>query len=141
MVTKISLLNISADASLLKHERTTQDFINAANTVFIKAQGLAMLAPLHEMLHSELSLQEQEEVCALTLLPTQEQPSQWVPPHSKGKGKAKAMEENNDKEGEATQRLREELENFVAPTKFDNLLLAGLLPLPTEYYEEDIGLP
>ncbi|KAG6901398.1 hypothetical protein C0995_012462 [Termitomyces sp. Mi166 len=44
-------------------------------------------------------------------------PSQWAPPCSKGKGKAKATKEDNDQEGEATQRLRKELENFVVLTK------------------------
>ncbi|KAG6887450.1 hypothetical protein C0995_015210 [Termitomyces sp. Mi166 len=85
MVTKISLVKISAGASLLECKCAAQDFIIATDTVFYKAQGLAMLAPLHEM----------------------------APSHSKDKGKAKAMEEDNDKEDEATQKLREELENFV----------------------------
>ncbi|KAG6900746.1 hypothetical protein C0995_003199 [Termitomyces sp. Mi166 len=48
MVPKISLLKISADASLLEHKHATQEFIVAADTVFLKAQGLAMLAPLHK---------------------------------------------------------------------------------------------
>ncbi|KAG6859463.1 hypothetical protein C0995_008288, partial [Termitomyces sp. Mi166 len=76
-----------------------------------------------------------------TLLPTQEQPSQGVVPCNKGKGKAKAMEENKDEEGETAQKLRKELENFVVLTKFDNNLLASLLLPPTEYYKEDIELP
>ncbi|KAG6899057.1 hypothetical protein C0995_007297 [Termitomyces sp. Mi166 len=78
------------------------------------------------MLHSELLLQEQKEVCAAssTLLPTQEQPSQQAAPHNKGKGKAKAMEEDGDEKGEATQKLRKELEDFVILTKFDDKLLA-----------------
>ncbi|KAG6887767.1 hypothetical protein C0995_012984 [Termitomyces sp. Mi166 len=59
--------------------------------------------PIH--LHSELSLQEQEE------------PFQWAPPHSKGKGKAKATKEDNNEEDEVTQKLRKELENFVVLTK------------------------
>ncbi|KAG6899065.1 hypothetical protein C0995_007269, partial [Termitomyces sp. Mi166 len=75
--------------------------------------------PMH--LHSELLLQEQEEVCH-------------------GKGKAKATEDDKDEEGEATQKLRKELEDFVVPTKFDNKLLMSLLPLPLEYYEGDIEL-
>ncbi|KAG6893305.1 hypothetical protein C0995_001005, partial [Termitomyces sp. Mi166 len=92
-------------------------------------------------LHSELLLQEQEEVHAIssTLLPTQE-PSQQVAPYDKGKGKVKAMEDDKDEEGEATQKLRKELEDFVVLTKFDNKLLASLLPPPSEYYEGDIGL-
>ncbi|KAG6871724.1 hypothetical protein C0995_000751 [Termitomyces sp. Mi166 len=49
MAPKISLLKISADASLLEHECTAQEFIIAANAVFFKAQGLVMLAPLHKM--------------------------------------------------------------------------------------------
>ncbi|KAG6858663.1 hypothetical protein C0995_014903, partial [Termitomyces sp. Mi166 len=49
MVTKISLLKISAAASLLECKRAAQDFIIATNAVFIKAQGLAMLVPLYKM--------------------------------------------------------------------------------------------
>ncbi|KAG6886478.1 hypothetical protein C0995_007525 [Termitomyces sp. Mi166 len=70
--------------------------------------------PMH--LHSELSLQEQKEVCAITLSLTQE-PSQRLAPHKKGKGKAKATEDDEDEEGEATQKFRKELEDFVIPTK------------------------
>ncbi|KAG6887630.1 hypothetical protein C0995_013920 [Termitomyces sp. Mi166 len=40
MVTKISLLKISAAASLLEHKCAAQDFIVAADAVFTKAQGL-----------------------------------------------------------------------------------------------------
>ncbi|KAG6898781.1 hypothetical protein C0995_008385 [Termitomyces sp. Mi166 len=49
MAPKISLLNVSPDACLLEHELAAQKFIVAADAVFLKAQGLAMLAPLHEM--------------------------------------------------------------------------------------------
>ncbi|KAG6894557.1 hypothetical protein C0995_014080, partial [Termitomyces sp. Mi166 len=49
MAPKISLLNVFPDASLLERERAAQKFIIATNTVFLKAQGLATLAPLHEM--------------------------------------------------------------------------------------------
>ncbi|KAG6899261.1 hypothetical protein C0995_006484, partial [Termitomyces sp. Mi166 len=56
------------------------------------------------------------------------------------KGKAKATEDDDDKE-EATQKFRKELEDFVVPTTFDDKLLASLLLPPSEYYEEDIGLP
>ncbi|KAG6887559.1 hypothetical protein C0995_014338 [Termitomyces sp. Mi166 len=49
MVSKTSLLKISADASLLECKHATQEFIIAADAVFLKAQDLAMLAPLHEM--------------------------------------------------------------------------------------------
>ncbi|KAG6886369.1 hypothetical protein C0995_008320 [Termitomyces sp. Mi166 len=96
--------------------------------------------PMH--LLSELSLQEQEEVCATsgTLLLTQKPSSQWSAPQNKGKGKAKAMEDNDDNK-EATQKLRKELEDFMVPTTFDDKLLASLLPPPSEYFEEDIGLP
>ncbi|KAG6901070.1 hypothetical protein C0995_001228 [Termitomyces sp. Mi166 len=48
MAFKILLLNVSPDASLLKRERAAQRFIVVADAVFLKAQGLAMLAPLHE---------------------------------------------------------------------------------------------
>ncbi|KAG6873398.1 hypothetical protein C0995_016209 [Termitomyces sp. Mi166 len=147
MFTKISLLKVSAGASLLEHKLAVQDFVIAADNAFYKAQGLAMLVPLHKMmaielkltvpamvpkasvapaptpisaallirhmpsisyvaepsgppmhLYSELSLQEQEEVCAV-----------------KSKEKAKVVEEDDDNEDEATQMLRKELENFVVP--------------------------
>ncbi|KAG6870087.1 hypothetical protein C0995_015298 [Termitomyces sp. Mi166 len=48
MAPKISLLNVSPDACLLERELAAQKFIVATNAVFLKAQGLAMLAPLHE---------------------------------------------------------------------------------------------
>ncbi|KAG6858441.1 hypothetical protein C0995_016589 [Termitomyces sp. Mi166 len=48
MAPKISLLNVSPDACLLKHELAAQKFIVAANAVFLKAQGLATLVPLHK---------------------------------------------------------------------------------------------
>ncbi|KAG6859512.1 hypothetical protein C0995_007754 [Termitomyces sp. Mi166 len=48
MAPKILLLHVSANASLLEHERAAQKFIAAADAVFFKAQGLAMLAPLHK---------------------------------------------------------------------------------------------
>ncbi|KAG6869522.1 hypothetical protein C0995_002473, partial [Termitomyces sp. Mi166 len=49
MASKILLLNVSPNACLLEREHAAQKFIVAASTVFLKAQGLAMLAPLHEM--------------------------------------------------------------------------------------------
>ncbi|KAG6882617.1 hypothetical protein C0995_014272 [Termitomyces sp. Mi166 len=49
MAPKILLLNVSPNACLLEHEHATQKFIVATNAVFLKAQGLAMLVPLHEM--------------------------------------------------------------------------------------------
>ncbi|KAG6860850.1 hypothetical protein C0995_006825 [Termitomyces sp. Mi166 len=72
-----------------------------------------------------------EEVHAVSsaLPPTQEQHSQQVAPCNKSKGKVKETEEDEDKEGEAAQELRKELEDFVVLTK------------PSEYYEGDIGLP
>ncbi|KAG6860332.1 hypothetical protein C0995_012566 [Termitomyces sp. Mi166 len=79
-----------------------------------------------------------EEVHAIALLPTQEQPSQQAAPCNKGKGKAKVMEEDEDKEGEAAQKLRKELEDFMVLTKFDNKLLASLLPPPMEFYKRDV---
>ncbi|KAG6901016.1 hypothetical protein C0995_002237 [Termitomyces sp. Mi166 len=245
MVPKISLLKISADASLLEHEHAAQEFIVAANAVFFKAQGLATLAPLYELAFGLLeglldnwcllnldsvewrckaevcqacvnlwSLNKQVPWCAKlgkmvmswehaistieqirlmhfekmvieleptmpvvaprtvmdlaptpasatsliqhapsipyivdpsslpisSTLPSTQEPSQQAAPHNKGKGKAKAMEDDEDKEGEAPQKLRKELEDFVVLTKFDDKLLASLLPLPSEYYEGDIGV-
>ncbi|KAG6870726.1 hypothetical protein C0995_011118 [Termitomyces sp. Mi166 len=49
MAPKISLLTVSPDAGLLEREYATQKFIVATDAVFLKAQGLATLAPLHEM--------------------------------------------------------------------------------------------
>ncbi|KAG6887105.1 hypothetical protein C0995_001453 [Termitomyces sp. Mi166 len=61
--------------------------------------------------------------------------------NGKGKGKAKVTEQDNDNEDKATQKLQEELKNFVVLTMFSNKQLMALLPLPTEYYETDVGLP
>ncbi|KAG6894645.1 hypothetical protein C0995_013923, partial [Termitomyces sp. Mi166 len=48
MAPKILLLTVSPDACLLERKYAAQKFIVAANAVFLKAQGLAMLAPLHK---------------------------------------------------------------------------------------------
>ncbi|KAG6900198.1 hypothetical protein C0995_004091 [Termitomyces sp. Mi166 len=48
MAPKILLLNVSPNACLLECELTAQKFIVAANAVFLKAQGLVMLVPLHK---------------------------------------------------------------------------------------------
>ncbi|KAG6869444.1 hypothetical protein C0995_003024, partial [Termitomyces sp. Mi166 len=48
MAPKILLLHVF-DASLLECECAAQKFIAAADAVFFKAQGLAMLVPLHKM--------------------------------------------------------------------------------------------
>ncbi|KAG6882651.1 hypothetical protein C0995_014100 [Termitomyces sp. Mi166 len=48
MAPKISLLNVSPDACLLECEHAAQKFIVATDAVFLKAQGLATLVPLHE---------------------------------------------------------------------------------------------
>ncbi|KAG6880918.1 hypothetical protein C0995_003819, partial [Termitomyces sp. Mi166 len=48
MAPKILLLHVTANSSLLEHERAAQEFISAADAVFFKAQGLAMLVPLHK---------------------------------------------------------------------------------------------
>ncbi|KAG6899252.1 hypothetical protein C0995_006503 [Termitomyces sp. Mi166 len=264
MAPKISLLTVSPDACLLEREYAAQKFIVATDAVFLKAQGLAMLAPLHEMvfgllegllddwrqlnlttikwlrkaevrqacvniwslnkqapwaaefrktvvlwehaistieqiklmhfekmaielelsvptvapqpivnlaptpvsttssiqrtpsvpyiadpsslpmhLLSELLLQEQEEVHSAisgTLSLLQERSSQRPAPQNKGKGKAKAMEDDDDNK-EMAQKLRKELEEFVALTTFDDKLLASLLPPPSEYFEGDSRLP
>ncbi|KAG6891863.1 hypothetical protein C0995_007083 [Termitomyces sp. Mi166 len=49
MAPKISLLNVSPNACLLEREHAAQKFIVATDAVFLKAQGLAMLVPLHKM--------------------------------------------------------------------------------------------
>ncbi|KAG6888228.1 hypothetical protein C0995_009651 [Termitomyces sp. Mi166 len=48
MAPKILLLNVSPNACLLECKHAAQKFIIAADAVFLKAQGLATLAPLHE---------------------------------------------------------------------------------------------
>ncbi|KAG6883933.1 hypothetical protein C0995_011224, partial [Termitomyces sp. Mi166 len=50
------------------------------------------------------------------------------------------MEEDKDEEGEAAQKLRKELEEFMVLTKFDNKLLASLLPPLMEFYKRNIEL-
>ncbi|KAG6887002.1 hypothetical protein C0995_002438 [Termitomyces sp. Mi166 len=141
MFAKISLLKVSAGASLLEHEHTAQDFVIAANDIFYKAQGLATLVPLHKtvfglleglldnwcvlgldsmewrqkaevcQLHSELSLQEQKEVCAMGSLSNRLLLAARVRQRQR---QQKKMMTNED---EGTQTLREELKNFVVPTK------------------------
>ncbi|KAG6859618.1 hypothetical protein C0995_006544 [Termitomyces sp. Mi166 len=49
--------------------------------------------------------------------------------------------EDDDNNEEMAQKLRKELEEFVAPTTFDDKLLASLLLPPSEYFEGDSGLP
>ncbi|KAG6886869.1 hypothetical protein C0995_003717 [Termitomyces sp. Mi166 len=48
MASKISLLNVTANSSLLEREHATQEFIATTDTVFFKAQSLAMLASLYK---------------------------------------------------------------------------------------------
>ncbi|KAG6868335.1 hypothetical protein C0995_004196, partial [Termitomyces sp. Mi166 len=92
---------------------------------------------------AQLLLQEQEEVHSAAsgaLSSLQERSSQRPAPQNKGKGKAKVMEDDDDDE-EMAQKLRKELEEFVAPTTFDDKLLASLLPPPSEYFKGDSRLP
>ncbi|KAG6857860.1 hypothetical protein C0995_004645 [Termitomyces sp. Mi166 len=49
--------------------------------------------------------------------------------------------EDDDDDKEMAQKLRKELEEFVAPTTFDDKLLASLLLPPSEYFEGDSRLP
>ncbi|KAG6867438.1 hypothetical protein C0995_004923, partial [Termitomyces sp. Mi166 len=49
--------------------------------------------------------------------------------------------EDDDNNEEMAQKLRKELEEFVAPITFDDKLLASLLPPPSEYFKGDRGLP
>ncbi|KAG6858911.1 hypothetical protein C0995_012992, partial [Termitomyces sp. Mi166 len=242
MAPKISLLTVSPDACLLERKYAAQKFIVAADAVFLKAQGLATLAPLHKtafglleglldnwrqlnlttikwlrkaevrqacvniwslnkqapwaaefrktvvlwehaistieqikLMHFEkmaielelsmptvapqpivnpaptpvsttLSIQRTPSVpyiadpssppMRMKLSLQQEEPA----PQNKGKGKAKVMEDDDD-DKEMAQKLRKELEEFVAPTTFDDKLLASLLPPPSEYFKGDSGLP
>ncbi|KAG6858481.1 hypothetical protein C0995_016271, partial [Termitomyces sp. Mi166 len=230
MAPKILLLTVSPDTCLLEREYATQKFIVAANAVFLKAQGLATLVPLHKtafgllegllddwhqlnlttikwlckaevcqacidiwslnkrapwaaelrktvvswehaistieqiiLMHFEKMVIELESSVPMVapqpivnLAPTpvsttsliQRAPSvpyiadpSSPPMHllselSLHKGKAKAMEDDNDEE-ETAQKLRKELEEFVAPTTFDDKLLASLLPPPSEYFKGD----
>ncbi|KAG6858654.1 hypothetical protein C0995_014968 [Termitomyces sp. Mi166 len=50
------------------------------------------------------------------------------------------MEDDND-DKETAQKLRKKLEEFVAPTTFDDKLLASLLLPPSEYFEGNSRLP
>ncbi|KAG6898923.1 hypothetical protein C0995_007772 [Termitomyces sp. Mi166 len=243
MAPKISLLHVSPDASLLEREHAAQKFIVATNAVFLKAQGLATLVPLHEtafsllegllddwhllnlttiewlrkaevrqaciniwslnkqvpwasefgktvqmswehaistieqikLMHFEKMAIELESttptggaktrrgpgantclsyfvdsaraLSSLYCRPFQSadaqlslQEQEESVPRNKGKGKAKATEDDDDDE-ETAQKLRKELEDFVAPTTFDNKLLVSLLPPPSEYFEGDSRLP
>ncbi|KAG6895073.1 hypothetical protein C0995_013300, partial [Termitomyces sp. Mi166 len=246
MAPKILLLTVSPDACLLECEYAAQKFIVAADAVFLKAQGLAMLVPLHETAFGllegllddwrQLNLTTIEWLCKVEVcqacvniwslnkqvpwaaefgktvvswehtistieqiklmhfqkmaielessMPTvalqpivnpvptpvsttssiqhapsvpyiadpssppisgalsspQECSSQQPAPQNKGKGKAKAMEDDDDNK-EMAQKLRKELEEFVAPTTFDDKLLASLLLPPSEYFEGDSRLP
>ncbi|KAG6886996.1 hypothetical protein C0995_002493 [Termitomyces sp. Mi166 len=193
MVSKISLLKISADASLLECKCAAQDFIVATDAVFTRAQGLVMLAPLHrtvvglleELLDDwcllnldSVEWRHKAEVCqaCVNLWSLNKQVPWWtafrktlmvieleltapvvVPktvvdpaptpasatssiqhapsipyiadpssPPMHGKGKAKVMEEDKDKEGEAAQKLRKELEDFMVPTKSKGCLWNGV---------------
>ncbi|KAG6887243.1 hypothetical protein C0995_016661 [Termitomyces sp. Mi166 len=119
IASKISLLHVTADSSLLKHEHAAQEFIAATDTVFFKAQGLATLAPLYKTMFSLLKellndwrllnlnfvewLRKSEVPWAAEFEKTVEPPSRWLVPYNKSKGKAKAME-NDDDEEEATQQ-------------------------------------
>ncbi|KAG6859526.1 hypothetical protein C0995_007621 [Termitomyces sp. Mi166 len=152
MAPKILLLKVSANDSLLEHKRAAQEFIAATNTVFFKAQGLATLALLHKMVFGLLeglledwcllnldSIEwpckaEVRQVCVNLWSLNKQAPwsaefgktvesSQQSAPCNKGKGKAKATEDDEDKEGEATQKLRKELEDFMVPTKFTAVII------------------
>ncbi|KAG6858391.1 hypothetical protein C0995_000327, partial [Termitomyces sp. Mi166 len=113
MAPKISLLNVSPDACLLEREHAAQKFIIATDAVFLKAQGLATLAPLHKMAFGLLKgLLDDWHLLNLTqpimnlflILPTflerQGKLSQFfVLEGYKGKGKAKALLEDSEPTG------------------------------------------
>ncbi|KAG6860421.1 hypothetical protein C0995_011377 [Termitomyces sp. Mi166 len=154
MAPKISLLKVSADASLLECKHAAQEFIAATNTVFFKAQGLATLVPLHETVFGLLegllddwrllNLDSVKWLCKAEVCQTcvnlwsLNKQVPWcadfgktvLAPCNKGKGKAKATEDDEDKENEATQNLRKELEDFVVPTKFTAATIGILQGLP-----------
>ncbi|KAG6884857.1 hypothetical protein C0995_009846 [Termitomyces sp. Mi166 len=164
MAPKILLLNVSPDACFLEREHAAQKFIVATNTVFLKAQGLVMLAPLHKTAFGLLeglldnwcllNLTTIEWLCkaevhqACVNIWSLNKQAPWAAefrkmvsaPQNKGKGKAKVTEDDDD-DKEATQKLRKELEDFVVPTTFDDKLLASLLLPPSEYFEGDSRLP
>ncbi|KAG6883813.1 hypothetical protein C0995_011498 [Termitomyces sp. Mi166 len=159
MAPKILLLTVSPDACLLERKYAAQKFIVAANAVFLKAQGLAMLVPLHKTVFGllegllddwcQLNLTTIEWLCKVEVrqacvnIWSLNKQAPWAAEFGKmvvSKGKAKAMEDDNDDE-ETAQKLRKELEEFVALTTFDDKLLASLLPPPSEYFEGDSRLP
>ncbi|KAG6870796.1 hypothetical protein C0995_010619, partial [Termitomyces sp. Mi166 len=145
MAPKISLLNVSPEACLLECEHAAQKFIVATDTVFLKAQGLATLAPLHEtafgllkglledwrllnlMTIEWLCKAEVHQACvniwslnkqapwAAEFRKTVECSSQWSVPQNRGKGKAKATKDDDNDE-ETAQKLKKKLKDFVVPT-------------------------
>ncbi|KAG6897791.1 hypothetical protein C0995_010148 [Termitomyces sp. Mi166 len=133
MAPKILLLHVSPDASLLERKLAAQKFIVAADAVFLKAQGLATLAPLHKTAFGLLEgllddwrqlnlmtiewLRKAEVHQACVNIWSLNKQAPWASEFRKmvGKGKAKAMEDDDDDE-ETAQKLRKELEEFVVPT-------------------------
>ncbi|KAG6893737.1 hypothetical protein C0995_016218, partial [Termitomyces sp. Mi166 len=123
MAPKISLLNVSPDACLLERELTTQKFIVATDAVFLKAQGLATLVPLHKMAFGlleglldnwhQLNLMTIEWLRKAELLSELLLQEQEVRSATKGKAKVTEDDDNDEK---TAQKLRKELEEFVAPT-------------------------
>ncbi|KAG6902047.1 hypothetical protein C0995_005103 [Termitomyces sp. Mi166 len=121
-----------------------QEFIAAADAVFFKAQGLAMLAPLRETAFGLLEVlldnwcllnldsvewpceAEVCQVCVNLWSLNKQAPCCADFGKTVGKGKAKAMEDDEDKEGEATQKLSKELEDFMVPTKSKGCLWNGI---------------
>ncbi|KAG6859979.1 hypothetical protein C0995_001024 [Termitomyces sp. Mi166 len=167
MFTKISLLKVSASASIFEHELAMQDFVKAANNIstsiasvapvptsasvvlssrhvlFIPyvAAAEAFSSPLMHLLF-ELFLQEQEKVCIVAMPPSQGQLSRHASVRRKGKGKAKATEKNkDDNEDEVIKKMCQEIEDFVVPMTFADEELAVLLLPSSEYFEKDAGLP
>ncbi|KAG6859914.1 hypothetical protein C0995_002006 [Termitomyces sp. Mi166 len=193
MALKISLLKISADASLLECKHAAQEFIIAANTVFFKAQGLATLVPLHKIVFDLLegllddwcllnldsvewrhkaevhqacinlwSLNKQVLWCAefgKTVMAIElEPPAPVVAPRtvmdlvptlaSATLSIQHAPSIPYIVDPSTTFRVVTSRAGgspchtsiFVVPTKFDDKLLASLLPPLTEFYKRDVGL-
>ncbi|KAG6887235.1 hypothetical protein C0995_016733 [Termitomyces sp. Mi166 len=128
MFTKISLLKVSAGISVFEQELAAQNFVIAANNVFHKAQGLAMIAPLHETAFGLLKgLLNDWHMLGM----------ECAPARGKAKAKAKAMEQDKEGQDKATRQQCLELENFVVlPT----VTIGDITATSTEYFKIDVSL-
>ncbi|KAG6898550.1 hypothetical protein C0995_009290, partial [Termitomyces sp. Mi166 len=84
------------------------------------------------------SLQEQKKICIITILPSQSQLPRCAPDRSKGK--AKVIEEDDDKEDEATRQQHLELKNFVVPMMLNNWVQKKCPPMEVLELAEHVNM-